>query len=109
MEDRIAALEAQIADLHERLNSINAKYFCLKKTFIGICSELAIPILDDLREGRGECNASALWLTFPEVTPAESDRLGDVVRYEFDELYAGLIAVGEAKKAGTWPKSRSSE
>ena len=110
MEDHIAILEAQVADLQVRLANVAAKYFCLKRTFIGICSQLAVPILDDLRKGKEECCVSALWLTFPEVPPAESDRLGDIIRNEFDELYAGLIAVGEARKAGTWPpKSPSSE
>lgn len=110
MEDRIAALEAQMTALQERFNTINAKYFCLKKAVISFCSELAVPVLDDLRKGKEECSVDAMWMTIPELPPAESDRVTDIIRNEFDEIYAGLIACGEARKAGTWPvKSPSSE
>lgn len=99
MEDRIAALENAVAKLQMCLAESNARYFCLKRSFMGTCGRLAVSMLEDLREGKEECSVSALWLTIPGVTAAQSDHLSDVIRYEFDDLYAGVIAVAEEHKA----------
>lgn len=99
MEDRIAALESKVAELQLGMAEAYARYFCLKRSFWGICGRLALPMINELHEGKEECNVSALWLTIPGVTAVQSDRLTDLIRNEFDDLYAGLIAVAEARQA----------
>ncbi len=107
MEDRIAALEGKVAELETTLDDLGMKYFGLKRAFTFICGPLAGAMgitPDQMRATREQSGVSAIWLIFQGVAPAISDRRGEVLQQELDDIFTALMKELETHMAAQPPE-----
>jgi len=107
MEDRIAALESKVAELEAAADDAEMRCVALKTAFIKSCGPLVAAMgvtPDRLRDIRDEMSVAAAWLTFLNVAPELSDRRGDVLSREFDDIFTRLMREIEANQAAKPPE-----
>jgi hypothetical protein len=107
LEDRIAALEAKIEELKIEADDASMRYLTLKTAFAGTCGPIVAAIgvtPDRLRDIRDQMSIGAIWLTFLGVTPSQSDRRGEVLSRELDDIFTRLMTALESEQKARPPE-----
>ncbi|WP_143149257.1 hypothetical protein [Hyphomicrobium sp. CS1BSMeth3] len=96
-----------MAELEASADDAEMQYVTLKTSFIKNCGPMAAAMgvtPDRLRDIRDEMSVAAAWLTFLGVAPELSDRRGDVLSREFDDIFTRLMRELEATRAAKPPE-----